>query len=75
MVNLVQLDSLLARKDINAIYVCTPYDTQADLVEKALKYKKKILCEKPLLNCEYLSKVASERDQLLVIAFHRRLKS
>eukprot|EP01105_Mastigella_eilhardi_P017439 TRINITY_DN4004_c1_g1_i3.p1 TRINITY_DN4004_c1_g1~~TRINITY_DN4004_c1_g1_i3.p1 ORF type:complete len:1157 (-),score=308.35 TRINITY_DN4004_c1_g1_i3:359-3766(-) len=68
----LELDSLMARKDIEGVYVCTPYDAQTELVAKALRYRKKVLCEKPLLNLSQLQQIAEANDQFLAIAFHRR---
>src|ERR1041385_8022752 len=39
---------LLAREDIDAVDICTPNDTHADIALAAAKAGKMILCEKPL---------------------------
>lgn len=41
-------NELLARTDIDAIHVCTPNDTHADIVLKAMAAQKHIYCDKPL---------------------------
>ena len=41
-------ESLLKRKDINAIYIATVPSTHEDIILSAAKYGKHILCEKPL---------------------------
>ena len=41
-------ENLIGNKDINAIYIATLNNTHVDLIQKILKEKKKILCEKPV---------------------------
>jgi predicted dehydrogenase len=42
--------SVLARKDIDIIDICTPGDSHAEIAIAAAEAKKSILCEKPLAN-------------------------
>jgi predicted dehydrogenase len=42
--------SVLARKDIDIIDICTPGDSHAEIAIAAAEAKKAILCEKPLAN-------------------------
>jgi myo-inositol 2-dehydrogenase / D-chiro-inositol 1-dehydrogenase len=39
---------VLARKDIEAVVICTPTDTHAQLIEEASAAGKQIFCEKPI---------------------------
>lgn len=41
-------ENLIGNKDIDAIYIATLNNTHVDLIQKILKEKKKILCEKPI---------------------------
>lgn len=42
------LDALLARPDVNAVYVATPNDSHVEVVRAAAARGKAVLCEKPL---------------------------
>ena len=37
-----------ADKDIDAVLICTPTDTHADLIERAARAGKAVFCEKPV---------------------------
>ena len=41
-------DAILAAKDIDAVVICTPTDTHADLIEAFVKAGKAVFCEKPI---------------------------
>src|SRR4051812_40775950 len=42
------IDQILKSKDIDAVVICTPTDTHADLIEQFSAAKKAIFCEKPI---------------------------
>ena len=42
------IDEIEAAKDIDAVVICTPTDTHADLIERFAKAGKAIFCEKPI---------------------------
>ena len=67
---------IIAAKDVDAILICTPTDTHADLIEAAAKAGKKILCEKPIsLTAERTIaclKVVEQHKAPLMIGFNRR---
>lgn len=69
-------DELLERSDVDAVVICTPTSTHAELVSKALDSGKHIFCEKPLdLSLAVtvnLLKKAKEKDLKLMIGFNRR---
>jgi myo-inositol 2-dehydrogenase/D-chiro-inositol 1-dehydrogenase len=70
------IDEILASSDIDAVVICTPTDTHADLIEKFAKAKKAIFCEKPIdLNVERVKaclKVIAAEKATLMVGFNRR---
>lgn len=42
------IDEILAASDIDAVVVCTPTDTHADLIERFCRAGKAVFCEKPI---------------------------
>ena len=42
------IEAILADKAIDAVLICTPTDTHADLIERAVKAGKAVFCEKPV---------------------------
>ena len=42
------IDAILASKDIDAVVICTPTDTHADLIERFVQAGKAVFCEKPV---------------------------
>lgn len=42
------VDAIIAAPDIDAIVICTPTDTHADLIERAVRAGKAVFCEKPV---------------------------
>ena len=63
-------------KSIDAILICTPTDTHADLIEQGAKAGKAIFCEKPVdLSAERVRaclKVVADTRAKLMIGFNRR---
>ncbi len=70
------VENIIAAKDVDAILICTPTDTHADLIEAAAKAGKSILCEKPIsLTAERTIaclKVVEKAKTPLMIGFNRR---
>lgn len=70
------IEEILASSDIDAVVICTPTDTHADLIEKFAKAKKAIFCEKPIdLNVERVKaclKVVAAEKATLMVGFNRR---
>jgi myo-inositol 2-dehydrogenase/D-chiro-inositol 1-dehydrogenase len=70
------IDEILASSDIDAVVICTPTDTHADLIEKFARAKKAIFCEKPIdLNVERVKaclKVVAAEKATLMVGFNRR---
>ena len=42
------IEQIVAAADIDAVVICTPTDTHADLIEQFAKAGKAIFCEKPI---------------------------
>src|SRR5687767_11556467 len=70
------VDAIIGAKDVDAILICTPTDTHADLIEKSALSGKAILCEKPVsLSVERIEKclpVVEKAGVPLMIGFNRR---
>ncbi|WP_342361038.1 inositol 2-dehydrogenase [Terrarubrum flagellatum] len=70
------LDAIIADKAIDAVMICSPTDTHADFIEKAVKAGKAVFCEKPvdlssarIVKC---LKTVEKAGQPLMIGFNRR---
>jgi myo-inositol 2-dehydrogenase/D-chiro-inositol 1-dehydrogenase len=70
------VDAILADKTIDALLICTPTDTHADLIERGVRAGKKVFCEKPVdLDAARIRKcldVVRASSQPLMIGFNRR---
>ncbi len=69
-------DSLIAAGDVDAILICTPTDTHADLIERATAAGKSVFCEKPVdLSSDRIRACLRKVDasgKTLMIGFNRR---
>jgi len=74
--SLSSINELLDALEIDAISVCTPPDTHADITVKALKNGIHVLCEKPLAESVKsglrMVEAAESSDKILMIDFNRR---
>jgi myo-inositol 2-dehydrogenase / D-chiro-inositol 1-dehydrogenase len=70
------LESIIDDGDIDAVMICTPTDTHADLIERSARVGKAIFCEKPIdLSSERIQRclhVVERRSAKLMIGFNRR---
>ena len=70
------IDAIEKAKDIDAVIICTPTDTHADLIERFAKAGKAIFCEKPIdLSVERVEKclaVVEKTKATLMVGFNRR---
>ncbi len=70
------IDAILAAKDIDAVVICTPTDTHADLIEAFAKAGKAVFCEKPIdLSLDRVKaclKVVRDTKAVLMVGFNRR---
>lgn len=67
---------VISRPDIDAVLICTPTSSHADLIAKAIQNGKHIFCEKPMdLSLERtaaLSEMADDTGVKLMLGFNRR---
>ena len=42
------VDEIIADRDVDAVVICTPTDTHADLIKRAVRAGKAVFCEKPI---------------------------
>ncbi len=70
------IEAIEAASDIDAVVICTPTDTHADLIERFARAGKAIFCEKPIdLDVDRVKaclKVVSETRAKLMVGFNRR---
>ena len=70
------IDEIEAAKDIDAVVICTPTDTHADLIERFSKAGKAIFCEKPIDldvgRVEECLDVVEKTGAALMVGFNRR---
>jgi myo-inositol 2-dehydrogenase/D-chiro-inositol 1-dehydrogenase len=65
-----------AAADIDAVVICTPTDTHADLIERFARAGKAVFCEKPIdlsvARVQACLKVVAETGARLMVGFNRR---
>lgn len=70
------VEAIETAKDIDAVVICTPTDTHADLIERFARAGKAIFCEKPIdLDADRVRaclKVVAETGGKLMVGFNRR---
>jgi len=70
------IDTIADSNDVDAVMICTPTNTHADLIEKFARAGKAIFCEKPIdLSIERVNnclQVVDETSAKLMVGFNRR---
>ena len=70
------IEQVLVSDDIDAVIICTPTDTHADLIEQFARAGKAIFCEKPvdldLKRVQACLAVVDETQATLMVGFQRR---
>ena len=70
------IDAIEGASDIDAVVICTPTDTHADLIERFARAGKAIFCEKPIdLNIDRVKacmKIVADTKGKLMVGFNRR---
>jgi predicted dehydrogenase len=73
------VDELFEKQDVDAVSICTPPHTHADLALKALRHGAHVLCEKPMANDVEKGKemfdVSQAKERVLLISSYRRFVS
>jgi myo-inositol 2-dehydrogenase/D-chiro-inositol 1-dehydrogenase len=72
------IDAIEAAEDVDAVLICTPTDTHADLIERFARAGKAIFCEKPvdlsITRVRDCLKVVEDTGAFLMIGFQRRFE-
>ena len=70
------IDNILGSTDVDAVVICTPTDTHADLIEKFTNSGKAVFCEKPvdlsLARVKACLKVVAANKGTVMVGFNRR---
>jgi myo-inositol 2-dehydrogenase/D-chiro-inositol 1-dehydrogenase len=70
------IEAIEAAEDIDAVVICTPTDTHADLIERFARAGKAIFCEKPidlsLARVKACLNVVRDTKATLMVGFNRR---
>jgi len=70
------IEDIATSNDIDAVAICTPTDTHADLIEQFARAGKAVFCEKPvdlsLQRVKHCLKVVDETKSTLMVGFQRR---
>jgi myo-inositol 2-dehydrogenase/D-chiro-inositol 1-dehydrogenase len=73
---IADIDEILADASIDAVIICTPTDTHADLIEQASAAGKAIFCEKPIdldvPRIEQCLATVEKDNTTLMVGFNRR---
>lgn len=68
-----ELDTLLAKRNVDAIYIATPNDTHAELTLVAARHGIHVMCEKPMApteaECMQMIRACEQRRVKLMIAY------
>ncbi len=74
--DILSIDEIAASDDVDAVAICTPTDTHADLIEKFARAGKAVFCEKPIdLSVRRVHdclKVVENTGATLMVGFNRR---
>jgi len=70
------IDQIAASDDVDAVIICTPTDTHADLIEQFARLGKAVFCEKPVDldvgRVQACLKVVKDTGATLMVGFNRR---
>ncbi|WP_265516709.1 inositol 2-dehydrogenase [Nitratireductor luteus] len=70
------IDEIEAASDVDAVVICTPTNTHADLIERFARAGKAVFCEKPidldLARVKSCLSVVEETGAVLMVGFNRR---
>lgn len=70
------IDQIATSDDIDAVIICTPTDTHADLIEQFVRAGKKVFCEKPVdlsvARVQQALATVEAEGGMLMVGFNRR---
>jgi len=70
------IDAIVASADVDAVVICTPTDTHADLIEQFSRVGKAVFCEKPIdLDVQRVRaclETVTQENGTLMVGFNRR---
>jgi myo-inositol 2-dehydrogenase / D-chiro-inositol 1-dehydrogenase len=70
------VDGIIDAPDIDAVFICTPTDTHADLIERSVRAGKAVFCEKPIdldaARVRACIDVVRRSGNKLMVGFNRR---
>jgi len=70
------VDAVIDASDIDAVFICTPTDTHADLIERTVRAGKAVFCEKPIdldaARVRSCLDVVRKSGAKLMVGFNRR---
>jgi myo-inositol 2-dehydrogenase/D-chiro-inositol 1-dehydrogenase len=70
------VEQILASSEVDAVAICSPTDTHADLIERGARAKKAIFCEKPIDldvgRVRACLEVVKQNNAVLMVGFNRR---
>ena len=70
------IEEIEASDDVDAVVICTPTDTHADLIERFCRVSKAVFCEKPidldLARVQQCLEVVKQTNGTLMVGFNRR---
>lgn len=70
------IDEILNSQDIDAVVICTPTNTHADLIERFVRQGKAVFCEKPIdldvARAKACINVVNETNGKVMLGFNRR---
>ena len=73
------IDELLAKQDVDAVSICTPPQTHADLILEAIGHDVHVLCEKPMANDlekgRKVFDICKAENKILMVSSYRRFVS
>ena len=74
--SVLSIEDIEVASDVDAVIICTPTDTHADLIERFARVGKAIFCEKPIdLSVDRVREclaVVEETGAVLMVGFNRR---
>jgi len=72
----MSVDAMINAPEIDAVFICTPTDTHADLIERAARAGKAVFCEKPIdldaVRVRSCLDVVRKSGVKLMVGFNRR---